>query len=198
MAVGDSRRRYRDDLLDQSRSPYFRTGRGKRVGTFIVTPTGRRFHLSVTCKEIRHAPDLSEVDIVEQGSRYYRAGSLSPGVPCTVCNPLTAKQLRVEPLGSTDIPCKGRDREWVRSFQNRKPAALIPAQVECVKHCTQLEKCYQIFLVEQPEYGVLGGVTIQQYREWGPNALAMVKELVAVEDTQENEPTSRPGPERRG
>jgi len=195
--MGKGRVRMRDQFLKEPRSPYFRGNHNERVGRFIITPTGRWFHLGVTCKMIRSLPDLAEVDIGRQNGDYYSAGSLIKMEPCTECNPLTAKPVKVEPLGSTDTPCQGRDREWVKSFNNRSPWSLIPVQKECINDCKLLKKCYQIFLEELPLYGVLGGVTIQQYKEWGPNALNMVKELVNVEDQQESEPTTSPRPERR-
>lgn len=187
---------YSDDLLDRSRSPFFRPGVSKRAGRYIVTPTGRWFHGDVTCKKIRVNPDLAEVDIVEQAGRYYRAGKLTEVQECPTCQPIKKPAQKIEPLGTTDTPCAGRDREWVKSFHNRRPENLVPIQRECMG-CDVLEECYSRFLFELPEYGVLGGVTIQQYKAWGPNALAMVKELVANENQEEKEPAQRPRPERR-
>ncbi len=183
------------NLDHEPRSPWFRPSNSVRVGRFIVTPTGRWFHANVTCKMIRVNPDLAEVDIVQQYGKYYRAGKLIEVEECPTCTPLKTPAKKIEPLGTTDTPCRGRDREWVKSFQNRRPTNIIPAQKECM-NCPVLDECYDRFLFELPEYGILGGVTIQQYREWGPNALAMVKELVAIEDTEEKESASRTRPER--
>lgn len=172
--------------------------RGTFVGRYFVTK-GQAFHGNVSCSQLASAQDVVETTIVLADGNYYRAGhfimrNLGPGHsarfkerwkyrPCTRCHPLD-EQFKLEPLGTDDVPCAGSSREWVTERTKLDPVEKIfPAQRECME-CPVVDSCYERFLAELPEYGVMGGVTYKQYRAWGDSAQEVVRGLIADEDKQ--------------
>lgn len=183
------------------RSPWFRLHTSRLVGRYIVTDKPRHFHRDVTCKQIRYHPDLFETDIITQQDMYFKPGSYQTLDPCTDCHPLTSKPWGVKPLGTTDIVCLGRDDEFVKAFRvrgkHRPPEWIAPVQLECLE-CPALDACYAAALEERPEYGVMGGVRLNQIEAWGDDAINKVRELANIEDTQEDQPATTTGPGKRG
>jgi len=180
--------------------------RDEYIGAFFVVPHSSSPHSKIDCSILGGALDVSEITIVrDKEGRYQRAdyisktdesrnGALSP---CTRCNPLEPG-VSVEPLGTTDIPCYGRDEEWVFYIRpDTSPDKVYDVQRECILQCPVVDECYRRFLVEQPVHGVLGGVTYRQYKKYGEDTLEVMRGKVN-EDTPTITRIANAGPNGRG